>query len=51
VSITSGTRVDVAPHDGQANVISSMNGRCGSTSRTSWSASADSSVSEPTAVS
>jgi hypothetical protein len=51
VSITSGTRVAVVPHAGQANVTSSIHGRCGSIPRTSRPARSESSVSDPIGVS
>ena len=51
MSITSGTRVAVAPHEGQGIVTSSIAGRCGSTPVTSPPASSPSSLSDPTAVS
>src|SRR5215470_17501170 len=49
-SITSGTRWARSPHSGQANVISSTNGRCGSRSVRSRPASSASSASAPTGV-
>src|SRR5262249_23678441 len=49
-SITSGTRRARPSQLGQANVISSTNGRCGSSSVRSSPASLDSSASEPTQV-
>src|ERR1700730_613819 len=49
-SITSGTRRASPSHEGHANVISSTNGRCGSSPARSAPASPDSSASEPTQV-
>ena len=49
-SITSGTRRARSSQTGQANVISSTNGRCGSSPVRSRPASVDSSESEPTQV-
>src|SRR6266568_5330743 len=49
-SITSGTRRARPSHEGQANVISSTNGRCGSSLVRSAPESPDSSASDPTQV-
>src|SRR5580704_8597328 len=49
-SPTSGTRRARSSHTGHANVISSTNGRCGSSPVRSRPASVDSSDSEPTQV-
>src|ERR1039458_6080070 len=49
-SMTSGTRRASPPHCGQLIVMSSTNGRCGSTPARSRPASSDSSASEPTQV-
>src|SRR5436305_3533006 len=49
-SITSGARRASPSHDGHMSVISSTNGRCGSSLARSRPASVDSSASEPTQV-
>ncbi len=49
-SMTSGTRLASAPHEGQPKVTSSTYGRCGSSAETSWPASVLSSSSDPTHV-
>ena len=48
--MTSGTRREVSPHVGQAKVMASTYGRCGSSPDWSVPVSSESSASEPTQI-